>query len=362
MSDLFWTRIGSTPNQKWVDIERLRQSRLPLVMYGAGANAVLNGRFLREQSITVDAVCVTDEEHRDGAADFDGLPVMTLREVDKSFDEFNCIIGFADIVAAKRNLERLAGVKETFVIENPGIVEDIDFMYLEERRDEFEAAYRLLADRPSRNAFVDFLNVRISGKPLFAGVAAGPQYFCDILPLERNEIFVDCGAYDGDTLFCFLDRTGGFYDRIYAFEPDPNNCRRLERNIAQRGLEKIEVLQKGVWNEKKTLAFSSPVSTASRIAQDGSWSIEVDSIDNILGDSKATIIKMDIEGAELTALNGARSVIAREKPKLAISVYHKAEDLVTIPFFLSGLLPKHNFYLRRHSCFSLETVLYAVPA
>lgn len=358
---MFLDKIQNRQNQKWIDLETMRASNLPLVMYGAGINGVLCAKFLQEHSIALDAVCVTEEKHLAGTQQFDGLSVVTLSDIEKKFPAFNCLIGFADIPAAKKNLSQLQNVKNVFVIDNPSVVEDIEYAYVEKHQHEFERTYNLLNDQASRTAFIDFLNIRISGIPLLSGPALEPQYFCDILPLTDNEVFLDCGAYDGDTIFSFYEKTAGKYDHLYAFEPDQKNFSALEKNIATQGLERITLVKKGAWDKPAVLNFSSTVSPASHITQAGANQIEVDSIDNVVGNKKATLIKMDIEGAELAALRGAQKLIAREHPKLAICVYHKADDLLTIPAYCAELLPNSNFYLRRHSCFSLETVFYAIP-
>jgi len=79
-----------------------------------------------------------------------------------------------------------------------------------------------------------------------------------------------------------------------------------------------------------------------------------------LGDEKATFIKMDIEGSELEALKGAQNQIKVNKPKLAICVYHKETDLITIPQFILSLNPDYKLYLRHYGNFSTELVLYAL--
>jgi hypothetical protein len=89
----------------------------------------------------------------------------------------------------------------------------------------------------------------------------------------------------------------------------------------------------------------------------------VDSLDHMLL-SKAcapTFIKMDIEGSEIDALNGAAGIIRRDKPKLAVCVYHKPSDLWKIPLLVHNLQPKYQFYLRHYSNHLSDTVLYAMP-
>lgn len=88
--------------------------------------------------------------------------------------------------------------------------------------------------------------------------------------------------------------------------------------------------------------------------------VPVDSLDHLLGDERVTYIKMDIEGAELNALKGGANIIEKYKPKLAISLYHKAEDIYEIPLYLKSLVPEYKFYIRHYTDLWEETVLYAV--
>lgn len=334
----------------------------PLVLYGAGVNAILCYRFLTGNFIEIDAVCVTDTNAMKHTPVFEGQPVATLEEVSQRFGVFDCVIGFSDITAARINLSRMSGIRDVFIIDNPGIVEDIDFSFVQTNRKEFSRVFQMLCDETSQKAFIDFLNLRISGTPVetFSGMTL--PYFHDVFSLNDDEALVDCGAYDGDTVISFVEKTRGQYSHIYAFEPDKSNFDKLVKNIKDKHLQNVEVIKKGAWSKKDLLKFSTPVSPASRISENGNIQIEVDSIDNVLKERRVTIIKMDIEGAELQALIGAQNIIARERPKLAISVYHKANDLITIPKYLSNILNGYNFYLRRHSPFSLETVLYAIPS
>ena len=88
-------------------------------------------------------------------------------------------------------------------------------------------------------------------------------------------------------------------------------------------------------------------------------SAKVVSLDSCITD-KVTFIKMDIEGAELNALKGSREIIKKYKPRLAVSVYHKKEDLIEIPLYIKELVPEYKLYIRHYSNAAIETVLYAV--
>jgi hypothetical protein len=89
--------------------------------------------------------------------------------------------------------------------------------------------------------------------------------------------------------------------------------------------------------------------------------VQADSIDHLLADWDVTFIKMDVEGSELRALHGAEHTIISKRPRLAICVYHKPEDLITIPQYIRSLLPEARFYLRSHTYGIVDKVLYVIP-
>jgi hypothetical protein len=101
--------------------------------------------------------------------------------------------------------------------------------------------------------------------------------------------------------------------------------------------------------------------TSSSIVETGEVVVETDSIDNVLGGKRATLIKMDIEGAELAALKGAEGTIKAWKPKMAICIYHKKEDLWEIQDYIQRIVPEYKFYIRAYEETCTEVVLYALP-
>ena len=164
----------------------------------------------------------------------------------------------------------------------------------------------------------------------------------------------------GDTILGFNRKVKGNYNKIYAFEPDENNYGLLKKTVNDNGIKSIELVKTGCWSEKTKLDFKSEGALSTLNNEKSDFIIEVDTIDNIVQNDAVTFIKMDIEGSELEALHGARETIIRNKPNLAICVYHKPEDLITIPEYISSLIPEYKFYLRHHQFVSWETVLYAV--
>ena len=173
---------------------------------------------------------------------------------------------------------------------------------------------------------------------------------------------MDCGAFNGDTVEKFIDWSGGNYSKIFAVEADPVNFAALEKFISEKNYKNILAVNCGAWNEKTTLTFSDTNKTNAAVSAEGKIKIAADTIDNITGGEKIKFIKMDIEGAELPALQGAAETIKKFKPTLAICAYHKAADLITLPQFIKSLNPDYKFYLRKHTLASdTELVLYAIP-
>jgi FkbM family methyltransferase len=193
------------------------------------------------------------------------------------------------------------------------------------------------------------------------------HYFpTELFALNENEVFVDCGAFDGDTLQDFYIRQGGHFKKFFAIEPDPINFDLLQKRIntyPQDVREKIKPLSAIVNSEKKTVIISATGLQSSSINNEDQEGFEIESIvlDELLKDEKVSFIKMDIEGGERAALNGAINTIREQNPILAISVYHKSSDLWELPLFLESLSDKYIFYLRSHRNESWDVVCYAVP-
>lgn len=185
------------------------------------------------------------------------------------------------------------------------------------------------------------------------------QYFDDIIKFDDNEIFVDAGGFDGNTSVLFAKHCPN-YKKIYIWEPDETNLSLIRDNNNLKQLENIDVIPLGTWDKKETLCFDAERFAGCKITDTGETKINCDSLDNVLGDEPVTFIKMDIEGAELNALKGAKNIITKYKPKLAISLYHKPEDIVEIPLYIKSIVPEYKLYIRHYSTTYSETVLYAV--
>ena len=191
------------------------------------------------------------------------------------------------------------------------------------------------------------------------------QYFDYFAPGE-NEVFVDCGCFDGATCFNFAGWCGSKgFEHIYSFEADPKNYEKSKELLAPLG--KCELFPYGTSDSNKKVYFASDAFETSCIISreeaekknfEGVTEIETVALDDVLAGKRVTFIKMDIEGAEYEALMGAKKLIMENHPRMAISVYHKFEDFVTLADLVLSMHPDYRIAYRHYGFDDLETVMY----
>lgn len=190
------------------------------------------------------------------------------------------------------------------------------------------------------------------------------QYFEFPALFRRGTAFVDCGCLNCRTSYQFVDWCGGDYSKIFAFEPDPISASICRKNLAEREIRDFQLIEAGLSDHVGTAAFRTGLYNCSHIVEEGSGEEHVETlplttIDQTVGEERIGFIKMDVEGAEYDALHGARGVILRDRPLLALSVYHRTGDMLAIMDYLHGLVPEYRFWLRHYSVGLADTVLYA---
>lgn len=230
----------------------------------------------------------------------------------------------------------------------------------------------LLCDDLSTRIFEEVLSQRT--EPILKNIIQyydkGQYFGNDIIPKINGNI-VDCGAFTGDTLTRYLAQSDGEDGRYYAFEGDASNCEQIQKIIKQKNIsDHVNVYNIAVWDEKTTLTFKNLTltneATSGRINKTQSEGIKVraDSLDHMLlpdgSVDKIDLITMDIEGAELNALEGARGIIKEYKPMLAISIYHETEHLWEVPLLIHEINPDYNLHIRHHRWNIADTVCYAI--
>lgn len=227
----------------------------------------------------------------------------------------------------------------------------------------YEAIYGRLADEESRETFVAIVNTRIHHDTEFMRGFTDrqdEQYFEPFLELSRHgEVFADVGSFDGATSRAFAQRFPA-YRGIHVVEPSPELMSVVRQNLSD--LRDVHFHEVGAGVQEETVAFSS-AGSASRIVSDGTGiegRIRLRSLDRIL-DPDPTFIKMDIEGHEIPALDGARRIITIQRPVLAISCYHRHDDLRRIIETVDGMCSDYAIHLRHYTRGLTESVYFFVP-
>lgn len=194
------------------------------------------------------------------------------------------------------------------------------------------------------------------------------QYFdLPCMPHVKEEVFVDAGGFDGKTSKLFMQWCGGHYQKIYIVEPEKQNIAMIkdgfDHDLISSG--KIDIIPHGLWDKECMLEFTEKENGASHIAENAdeaggnSTFVSVMPLDQLI-EGDVSFIKMDIEGAEYKAIKGAEQIIKRCRPKLAVSIYHKAEDIWELSEMILRICPDYRLYLRHYSIAQAETVLYAI--
>ncbi len=236
-----------------------------------------------------------------------------------------------------------------------------------ENVEKFSLLAEKLSDQYSRDTLYSVLLFHITCDPEWYLNIAKPYsslYFrSGLFSLSQNERLVDCGASIGESTSALIDATGGSFDHSWMIEPDKYNIATLENMIRKYKASqldgKISLHPYAVGESKDTLEFNHIGWHGGSIAYDGKGNgkVQVDTIDSIIND-RPTIIKMDIEGAELAALKGASESIKVHRPKLLVSAYHRSTDLLQIPELVQQYRDDYKIGLRHHTEDRWDTCLY----
>ena len=363
----FFEELKGLPNvrpSETVAAEKIKSHNLPVIIFGAATTAKAVTEILKRFYIEVEGYAVDAEYYKPNQT-YLGKPVYNFDELHKTPEKYVFVLGMIGLYSQKRYLEFMND--DTIIKYNLGLDDRLPISreFIIENREKFIETYNLLEDDLSRKTFCSYLKAHVTGdyKDILDVLTTG-EYFND---LTHNQTvigggYVDCGAYTGDTLAEFIEFTGGNYSKIFAIEPDVENFVKLEKFVREKNYRDVVTVNCGVWNEKTTITFDSEGDMRSHIADSGNITVNVDTIDNIVGDTPIGLIKMDIEGAELNALKGAINTLKKCRPYLALSAYHKAEDLITIPQFIKNIYGDCKFYFRKDFRLTLTGFdLYVVP-
>ncbi len=228
--------------------------------------------------------------------------------------------------------------------------------------DALAAAVELMDDVISQRCMLDIATFRLGLNTAYGSFQHPENQYFNPLTLSDFRIkplrFVDGGAYNGDTYLELSSMTE--VETAYLFEPDAANFVDLTRHVARIG-RKVQCLPLGLSDAYRILSFNAGSGEGASISDKGTAHIAVVALDDVLANDAVDFIKLDVEGAELQALQGARRVIQRSRPVLALSLYHRPQDLWELPLAIADLCDDYRFHVRQHYFNTFDSVLYAVP-
>jgi len=388
----------------------------PVILFGTGGLAKEFMMVLKQHGILPVCFCNSDSSKSGGT--YCSLPIITINELLEEHKKSVILVATHTYAAPIKKLLLEKGVRREQIlwptdfdslkglyfsktnlvsidpinnrVENEGSGDNSSSMEtILKNKEKIEVVYNALADQRSKALFIHKLawSVRNENIKLFTDFLLsfsepialfglvphpdpGPEnYFYfnnDVFSLGENEIYVDVGAYDGDSVSAFLQTCNLnklHYRKIYAFEPDPENHKALIKNTKDE--KNIFCHQLGIWSHSDNVAFisseQSPTPSGCGMTEKGNITVNTVSLDDFLQGEEVTIIKMDPPGNIIPgALKGAFNTIEKYQPKLVLGVYHSLEAIFEIPYLVHSQWPEYKLYLRHNSWACAETDLYAI--
>lgn len=329
----------------------------PLVLYGAGKFGERTAEWLLRNDIQVDCFCDRSKKEMNLKL---SLPIISPQILPEGYGNANVIIcSLAHANEIYRDLKKLGFSQKHIFFINDISVHGMMIEDLKVHIDGYEWAYNFFTDDVSKNIILNRIAGYLLSIPMEKNITS--EYFDEeVMTLGNSEIFVDGGMFTGDTAMEFFRCVASQFEHYYGFEIDAANYQKARWNL--RNIKNTTLLQKGLWSYNTELRFEAKLLESSKLSKNGDCVVSVTSLDAFFRDLSniPTLIKLDIEGAEMEALLGAKGIIEKSKPKLAICAYHKPEDIYELPKLLTGFNNEYRFVLRHYSDTLFDTVLYAV--
>ena len=327
----------------------LKNTGKPLCMYGMGNGADKILKVLEEKGIEIADFFASDGFVRGHT--FHSKKVLSYSETKEKYDDFAVVLAFGSSLGdVLDNFYRIAGERELVAPDVPvcgGELFDKDFF--DRNEDKIDSVYSLLADDRSREVFREVIEFKYSGNisHLKSSNAGREDVLGGILSPGGYSVTADLGAYNGDTVREILAASGSIR-KIFALEPDRRSYRKLSAFIENSGLSEkvIPIFAAAGENDGEGL-FSSEGNRNSGLSDKGKDTVTIRSVDSLSLGEKLDMIKYDVEGAEKAAILGSRGQITENRPDLIVSVYHRSEDIFSLPLLVNSLCPEYRLYLRR---------------
>jgi len=345
----------------------LSKAEKPIVLYGMGdgADKILNS--CKEKNITISGVFASD-----GFASgklFHTFNVISYSEMCKRFDDFIVLLSFAtQRKEVLDNIYKIAFERELYCPDVPVFGNGLfDSSFVHNHINEFENIYNLLSDDLSRQAYINVILGKLTGKIGYlknceTNVA---EAYASIIKPDSSFHYVDIGAYNGDTIREFLLFSGGSTKKITAFEPDLKNYNKLICFANEAGIDTSSFHNVACWNKEEVLQFYSR-SGRNSAKTSNHENAKTTLINALKADTciteKPDFINIDAEGSDALVIEGLSETINKYKPTLSCALYHRNEDMFKIPQLLFEKYGECEMYIRHFPYLpAWDTNVYAKP-
>lgn len=330
----------------------LQQTDKTVVLYGMGNGADKILAVCHRYGIEISDFFASDGFVRGHS--FHGKTVLRYADIKNKYptDRLIVLLSFASSLPdVLEQFYRIADECEFYAPDVPVFGETLfTQQFAQEHEPELRQTYELLADEPSRCLFENVLRYKLSGKISYLRQAESEkeEVYRSLLHAETIQTAMDLGAYNGDTIRELMTYAPHLRE-VYAMEPDRRNFRKLNEFAATLTSPAVHAIQAAAWSQTGTLAFSDSGNRNAGAFSKGK-TIEVSALspDSAVGEAPVDYIKYDVEGAEREAVLGSVGVIRRCHPRLSVSVYHRSEDLFSLPLLIHRIHPGYRLYLRRY--------------
>ena len=347
----------------------------PVVLYGTGngADKILDQLIIR--SIPVSGVFASSGFVRDRS--FRDMKVETYEALKERFPDMIVLVCFGtSLPDVLGNIDRVAKECEVYAPDVPVYGNNLfDTAFYTAYKEELGMVRDMLEDDISRDTFDRVISYKLTGNyTLLRPCERDSDEIGRLLDLPERARYIDLGAYNGDTALLY-SKIFPQISSIIAVEPDKRNFRKLSETA--RSFFPSDVTDpSSIRREKVSISciralVSDHEGTTFAPRNKGKGVHETESSENgeeltavslvtLLQDQKADLIKLDVEGNEMKALDGGRDILLRDKPDLIVSCYHRSEDLFTLPLFLKSLVPEYRVFMRHHPhllCWETEYIL-----
>ena len=357
--------------------ELMAQPDAPIVLYGAGGLGRRTQYLLR--GVGREVTAFIDNDAARWGTFVDGVPVLSPEEATTRFARSGLVIvtiwraeGGHDLLVTRDDLlSRGWGRVESFIPLFWGIGSDaLPYITIDmptkvlNAKVAVIAAAELWSDERSLSEYVAQVRWRLLGDFAALSPAEPNQYFADgLVRVGPDEVFVDCGAFTGDTLLDVAHRVGS-WRAYHAFEPDPASFAALQAVVATLPgplADRVHVHRAAASDRRGTARFNATGLGSAQLSVAGAYEVNCVAIDDVVTESPPTFVKMDIEGAESAALTGSLRAIRDGRPLLAVAAYHNQADLWELPRLVHEMMADYHMFLRPHAGEGFDTVLYAMP-